>query len=84
MYLWEYGFSAHSFLLRTVAMILEPIRHEIGNGEGEPTQTSICLGVIMDFLARAAQFATEGYALYSKYFSSKGTNSWEDSLAVDK
>lgn len=30
------------------------------------TQTSICRGVIIDFLAKAARSGAEGYALYSK------------------
>jgi hypothetical protein len=40
------------------------------------TQTSICLAVIMDFLAKTARSVAEGYALCSKYFSRNGTYSW--------
>ena len=39
------------------------------------TQTSICRGVIMVFLARTNRSEAHGYALCSKYFSSNGVYS---------
>ena len=39
------------------------------------TQTSICLGVIIAFLASATRSGAEGYALHLKYDSRRETNS---------
>lgn len=41
------------------------------------THTSICLDVIIDFLASTSRSGADGYALYSKYFSSRGVYSYK-------